>query len=131
MKWEIYTKLQHNKFLWIFPYDSHETYIKNLEPITLHDVTVPVEFEGNGASIPAFAWWIVGSPFDGQALIHFHKHDFCYQTGCVPRRLADVQLLEGLIETDYRSWRAYLIYFNVRMFGWMFYKKRKHIGKIK
>ena len=44
------------------------TLIVLLEPITVNDVSVPKGFASDGASIPRFAWRIIGHPKNNSGL---------------------------------------------------------------
>lgn len=89
-------------------------------------VSVPKGFVSDGASIPRFAWSIVGHPFSGY-LAAAVVHDYLYRKGSVPlcsRKDAD-KVLRDLMRTLGYGWiKARTFYFAVRVAGWRSWKKK-------
>ena len=59
------------------------------EPLYYRELTVPVGFRSDGASVPRFFWRLVFPPGDVQAMRAAFLHDFIYRThpgGNVPLR---------------------------------------------
>lgn len=59
------------------------------QSIIVEGVLLPAGFEFDGASIPAFLWPIIGSPFDPRFMVPAAVHDRVYETGELPREEAD------------------------------------------
>lgn len=90
-----------------------------LEPLKWGKLTVPVEFESDGASVPRFFWRLVFPPGDPQVLRAAILHDYIYRTHPegwtrpeADRLFFDVLTFEGV-----PAWRARLAYWGVRLFG--------------
>lgn len=88
---------------------------------TYGTITVPAGFETDFASVPRIpvVFELVGSTGHAAATIH----DYLYHNLNFTRNEADKVLLHALRETDEGLVRSYLMYFGVRAFGWMFFKK--------
>jgi len=108
-----------------------ERIIKTLAPLVaqtdIGEVVVPKGFESDGASIPRFAWSIVGHPFSGY-LPAAVVHDYLYRQGSEPdcsRREAD-KVLADLMRCLGYSWvKSKTFYLSVRAGGWRSWKKRE------
>lgn len=78
---------------------------------------IPAGFQTDGASIPRFAWRVIGHPFESEYIEVFVEHDYDYQTGRISRAAADNKMLDGL-EAKGCGWlKRYTIYWAVRLFG--------------
>jgi hypothetical protein len=77
---------------------------------------VPEGFSSDGASIPRLFWSLIGSPFSPRFLKASIIHDYLYNRG-YDRKKADKKFKELLEVSDVKSWRIYLMYHSVRMFG--------------
>jgi hypothetical protein len=85
-------------------------------------IIVPEGFETDFASIPLIFGLFLPSAhpkWSGLAVVH----DYCYGTGCVPRNIADSVFLDHWKKAPVR---ILFIYCAVRLFGWIFYKKKKN-----
>lgn len=74
------------------------------------------ELMTDGASIPKFAWGLVGHPFDlylESAVIH----DELYRQGVIPRKRADWVLLDGMKTQGISFWKRHTMHKMVRTFG--------------
>jgi len=89
-------------------------------------VMVPVGFMSDGASIPKFAWSIVGHPFSGYfpaAVVH----DYLYRAGCKPdlsRKQADKMLRDLMRCLGYGWLSSRTFYLAVRIGGRKSWKKK-------
>ena len=82
-----------------------------------HIISVPKGFVTDFASVPQFLWsWL---PFWGKFGKAAVIHDFIYQTHCKTRREADDIFLEAMLVGGTKRWKAKLMYYGVRAFGWM------------
>ena len=92
-------------------------------------VEVPKGFQTDFASVPRvpFAYWLCGDTASEAACIH----DWLYSTesnhngvpGTVDRSDSDKILLEAAGDTGVPTWRCYMLYWGVRMFGAQFFKR--------
>ncbi len=83
---------------------------------------IPKGFQTDGASIPRFAWRVIGHPFESEYIEVFVEHDYDYQTGRIPRDVADQKMLDGLKAKGCGFFKRYTIYWAVRLFGGGHYK---------
>ena len=90
-----------------------------LEPLTYRDLTVPVGFESDGASVPRFFWRVVFPPGDTKALRAAMLHDYIYRTHPAgwTKSAADELFRKLLIEDGVSRTSAALAYYGVRFFG--------------
>ncbi len=84
---------------------------------------IPMNFETDGASIPWGFQWLIKK--GGRLFAPAIMHDFFYQTGRHPRSVADALFLHAMWENGVGYWKRTIIYFAVRLFGWIFYKENK------
>jgi hypothetical protein len=99
---------------------------KLLEDLVYEDkehgrITVPSGFETDFASVPRIpvVFELVGDRGHAAATLH----DWLYHNGDLTRKEVDAILLQALRDTKVGKFRSYLMYFGVRGFGWMFFKK--------
>ena len=90
--------------------------------------TVAAGFKTDGASIPWLFWWFMGGGFRPQFMSAAVMHDWLYSRESsypgLTQKLAD-DVFYGLLKRDNVHWiRAWLMWFAVRCFGWVFYKTR-------
>ncbi len=100
--------------------DSMGNVYRLLEQIQVFsDLTVPVGFSSDGASVPRFFWRLVFPPGDTKALRAAFIHDYIYRThpSGWTRKMADKLFLENLVSDGIPAWRAKLAYIGVRLFG--------------
>jgi hypothetical protein len=83
-------------------------------------IEVPAWFLTDFASIPELVQPIIGEPEGpyGPAAV---VHDFLYRTGLVPRAEADRIFREGMEDLGIRSSKRWLMWSQVRMWGWTAY----------
>ena len=93
------------------------------ESVIIEGRLIEKGFEYNGASIPAFAWPIIGSPFDPCFMAPALYHDHGYAKGDKPRKVLDKTFKKLLIHNCVDKERAETMYSAVRAFGWPFYNR--------
>ena len=78
----------------------------------------------DGASIPKFAWIIVGHPLEeyAQAAV---LHDEMYRTHMYARIRCDAILYEAMGVLKVAKWKRITMHQAVRRFGWISWKNRK------
>lgn len=89
-------------------YTDTETYIVPKGTIT------------DGASIPRFLWSLVGHPLQEYAPSAV-LHDYLYQTGMVPRDVADNIFYNSMAVLNVSWMKRKTLYYGVRLFGGFFY----------
>ena len=82
-------------------------------------VKVPIGFISDGASIPRFAWSIIGSPWGGKYTEAAIIHDYLYFTRTTTRKYADKIFILGMRDLGVSWWRRVTMYRSVRSFGWI------------
>lgn len=87
-------------------------------------VEIPEGFINDGASVPRWAWSIVGLTPDGLLRAAAIVHDFHYRFGIGTRKFADQLFYSMLIEYGVNKVRAKLAYAAVRIGG------GNHFGKV-
>lgn len=105
-------------------------YLKNGKMEIAQDWTsgffiVPKGFVTDLASIPRILSPLF--PKVGDNLPAAVLHDWLYSKKCtekVDRKEADIFFLNMMAKWGVKPWRRYLMYYAVRLFGWMFYKKK-------
>ena len=80
-------------------------------------ITVPVGFVTDFASSPFFVWSFI-PPWGryGKASV---LHDYCYSINLHNRKWADSVFREAMIVGGTPIWKAKLMYWGVRTFGWI------------
>ena len=81
---------------------------------------IPAGFVTDFASVPRCFWFILPpmGRYGKAALLH----DWLYYTKYLPRSEADRVFLEVMLMMGVRSWKAYVMYSAVRLFGWIKWK---------
>jgi hypothetical protein len=93
-----------------------------------YDLTIRKGFIYDGASIPQFAWSVVGSPFTGLYLEAATIHDALYYASWKHgRKLADEIFLHIMLEMGVSKAKAYTMFKSVRMGGASAFKKRTKV----
>lgn len=97
----------------------------NYEPFEYHVgsypseevISIPIGFETDFASIPRFLWPII-SPIDdhGKAAV---VHDYLYFKGIYTRKRSDLIYKEALEVLNVNQGKIYIMYYLVRVFGWL------------
>lgn len=81
---------------------------------------VPSGFVSDGASTPRCLWWLF--PKFGDYITAAIVHDYCYRYGLYSRRVAD-GIFREVAERTSSSLKARLMYWAVRAFGWVAWRK--------
>ena len=89
------------------------------EPLYYRELTVPVGFRSDGASVPRFFWRLVFPPGDVQAMRAAFLHDFIYRTHPAgwTRAKADDLFYDVLVADGVPKWRAWMAWAGVRLGG--------------
>ena len=121
--------------------NKKNTNIYNVDIKQLKYITVPYGFISDGASIPKFVWSIVGSPWTGRyvqaAVVHdvlYHNIGYfvCYHNHNryifnLTQKQSDNILLHGCKILGVPTWKRYVIYYGLRVGGWVSWKQhQKH-----
>jgi len=86
-------------------------------------ITIPAGFHTDFASVPRI-FWVFISPVDthGKAAV---LHDYLYRKELYPRHICDKIFKEAMKSISVPRWKVFLIYWNVRIFGFFVWLKRK------
>lgn len=76
---------------------------------------VPIGFISDGASIPRFAWTIIGAPWSGRYTKASVIHDYLCETHLIPRKKADKVFLDGMKILKVHWFKRWLMYRAVRI----------------
>ncbi len=110
------------------PDENGEVTLMEEVSVTIHPrwtEVIPKGFKFDGASIPRFAWSVVGHPFSGKLVRGAMVHDWLYRTGSSGHRaIADAVFLHLLKEDKVAVWRRWVIYLSVRFFGRYSYREK-------
>jgi len=98
------------------------TYIREPYPDG-EKIVIPAGFETDFASVPRIFWPFI-SPVDkhGKAAV---LHDYLYRKEIYARHICDKIFLEAMKSIGVSKWKRSLIYWNVRIFGFFVWVKRK------
>lgn len=101
------------RLVWSFTYHVGSEYSKDV-------IRVPAGFITDFASTPPHIWTII-PPWGkyGKAAI---IHDYLYQTASRTRKEADDIFREAMEVLEVSKIRIFLMYWAVRLFGWLAYK---------
>lgn len=91
----------------------------------LYRVQLAPGFKFDGASIPKWAWSIVGSPYTGKYRLATLVHDAFYKIKHGPRKLADDIMLHLMKSSGVGSIKANTIYRSVRVGGSSAWKQKR------
>ncbi|MGQ0742558.1 MAG: DUF1353 domain-containing protein [Alphaproteobacteria bacterium] len=80
-------------------------------------VRVPKFFQFDGASIPAPAWQLIGTPFHPRLMTASVFHDWTYHTHQIKKKDADDLFYSLLLKDGVGKTRAWLMYEAVSTFG--------------
>jgi hypothetical protein len=83
-------------------------------------IKVPKGFTTDFASTPSFLWWWL--PPIGKYTKAAVLHDYLYQTHECTRQFADRVFEEAMIVFNTPVWKARLMYYAIRLFGWLAWK---------
>ncbi len=100
-----------------------------VSPVTAEFETIKENFIFDGASIPAFAWWLVRlHPFSPRVLKGAVRHDHGYRNRR-HRKKTDKGLYRDLRADGINQIRAWLFYRMVRLVGWVQYLPDNNLFK--
>lgn len=108
-------------------YALRQSYVLQYRNYILH---IPQFFECDGASIPAFVWPLIGTPFEPKFMSAAFAHDWLYYTHNIAndeisREFADRLLYEEMLRSGVHSVKAWLIYKAVRIFGASYWQNQE------
>lgn len=83
----------------------------------------PKGFTTDGASIPHWAWPIIGPPMREDYLKSAIIHDFLYRINGCSRKFADDIFYLGMKDCGVPTWKAYAMFLAVRVGGWIGWNK--------
>ena len=84
---------------------------------------IPKGFKTDLASIPRVSWLFI-APAHSLLIKPSIIHDWLYQNGCIfERKKVDAIFYRMLIDNNVSFFKASIMYYAVRIFGWKFYKK--------
>lgn len=85
------------------------------------EIEVPAGFVTDFASVPRIpvAYLLAGGDFQAPATLH----DYLYRSGIVTRAIADGMLSEACVVSGVPTWRTFIAWLGVRLFGWAHYRK--------
>ena len=78
---------------------------------------VPAGFQSDGMSIPRFFWRWLSPQLDFTTLIPSILHDFAYSAKFDSRKNIDGWYRDLLIKNGFPKFKAYIVYFGLRLFG--------------
>jgi hypothetical protein len=82
---------------------------------------VPRGFQSDLASIPSWAHWAIGPSEEGLARPSI-LHDYYYRIpNQYTRKYADNLMYDAMMELGYSTIKANIVYYSVRLFGWLHY----------
>ena len=92
-------------------------------PGVFHSVEIPVGYRFDGASIPRFAWSVIGAPFDPSYCLAACVHDwYCehsHEIGDYQARvIGDAVFFAVLKKVGVPRWRRIAMYLAVRLNSW-------------
>ena len=82
------------------------------------DYWIPQCYECDGASIPKFAWYIVGTPTEGDNIFAAFAHDPLYLSHALPRKESDIVARNLWLQTDKPKYQVAMIYRTLRIAGY-------------
>lgn len=85
--------------------------------------TVPAGFLTDGASIPRFAWFTTGTPYDPRHIRAAVVHDYLYQVNRITRLEADAIFRALLIQDGVSRYQASKMYWALRVGGWAAWRR--------
>lgn len=102
----------------------------------IYNITIPKEFYYNGATIPCLFWTIFGTPYDCKNDTPGCVHDYLYDVKSdnsvlyqntsyitINRNVSDKIYYYLLLQNNVSEYKAFIMYFVVRIFGFLYYKK--------
>lgn len=90
-----------------------------------YNITVKTGFLTDGASIPKFAYPIIGPPWGGKYSRAAVIHDFLYHSQILTRLQSDRIFYNAMEILGVSRWRRTIMFFAVRMGGWRSWENNK------
>ena len=87
-------------------------------------VKIPIDFVVNGASIPRWAQFIIGSPWGGRYAEPSAYHDWAYSQNLYSRRECDKEFLIAMYHHKVPTWKCNIMYLALRIGGWWSWKRK-------
>lgn len=100
----------------IRPFEYHPDKGKKIE--------VPIGFPSDGASIPKFAYSIIGGRWTGRYTKASIIHDWLYHSQTTTRKEADIIFIVAMRVLGVSLWKRVTMYRIVRMFGFIPWNRR-------
>lgn len=88
-----------------------------------HTIVVPAGFVTDGASIPRWAWSLVGGPMSGRYVWAAVIHDYLYVKHLVKRNVADWIFWDAMRVSGVSFWKRRAMHFAVRVGGWASFRR--------
>lgn len=100
--------------------------ITSMSAIT-HGICIPPGYVFDGASIPRFAWSVIGAPFEPDFLMAACVHDwYCEHAKCYHERMiGDAVFFLLLSRAGVPYWRRACMYAAVRAYGWLRWRGKR------
>lgn len=98
-------------------------------------VTVPLGFTCDGASIPRVAWPLIGHPLSSTVIRAGAVHDYLYHhrrinNRRISRARADLEFLDALRVDGVPRWRRWTMWAAVRCFAWPVWQRDPRTDRI-
>jgi len=92
-----------------------------------HQIVIGPGYVFDGASIPRFAWSIIGAPFEPDFMVAACCHDYiCERARCYHERMiGDAVLFLLLAHAGVPYWRRACMYAAVRAYGWLKWRGKR------
>jgi len=111
------------------PHGRFRKLIASFETRVFGDIwTAPNGFLTDGASVPWLAWWLTYTPHDPRVAEAAAIHDAAYVYQPRTRAEADRVFRELLLRNDAAPWKAALMFWAVRLFGWLAWWRKSATG---
>jgi len=91
------------------------------------NIEVHPDWVTDGASVPQI-FWNIFPPIAGRYLEAAVLHDALYKKQCLPRKKCDLIFLKAMKDCGVKLWKCYIIYFAVRLFGFIAWYENKRKG---
>ncbi len=96
------------------PYNE-KTIFKLKKDLIIEAYEIKEGYESDGGSIPRFLWSILAP--SGKHLRATLLHDWLYDNRISSRKKADELFLQIMLEDKVVKWKAYIMYYGVRLFA--------------
>jgi len=106
--WKTKLKVKYNK-------ETNPKEFTLVEPLVWNDISVPIGFVTDFASVPKYLRWIY--PPQGKYSKASVVHDRMYSVNWYTKELADKTFLNIMLHDGVNKKTAYLFYYSVKLFG--------------